>query len=277
MNSFSLGISTCPNDTFSFYAMLHKKVKHPFQFHTTLQDIEQLNTAVFTSSIDLSKVSMHAYFHCLDDYNLLCSGAALGNNCGPLLISKNDKKIKKGKIALPGEYTTASLLFRIFYGDSFEFCYMPFNQIINAVKENVVDAGVIIHESRFTYSNFGLFCLDDLGERWFSETGELIPLGGIAVNKKISPKIQFKLYKTLKSSIEYALKFPEEPHCFIAEHSIEKSTAVIQKHIALYVNRFSVELEEVGKNAISTLFMRAMERGIIKKTAINSINECFIC
>lgn len=142
---------------------------------------------------------------------------------------------------------------------------MPFHQIMKAVQTGEVDAGVIIHESRFTYPEFGLTCLADLGEKWFLETGELIPLGGIAISKDIKLSAQADINQLLKCSIQYAMQHTEEPKKYIQKHSIEKSQDVIQKHIDLYVNNYSVDLGQKGKSAISTLFEYAVGRGVIKK------------
>lgn len=276
MNHLSLGISTCPNDTFSFYALLHHQVKHPFHFTPILKDIEQLNSLVFSKQLDVSKVSFHAYLQQVDHYNLLTSGAALGDDCGPLLVCKNRIKPLKGKIALPGEFTTAALLFKIFYGSKYEFCYMPFHEIMRSVQKGEVDAGVIIHESRFTYSEFNLICLDDLGKKWCDETGELIPLGGIAVSKALSSDTQFEIQKAVKASIQYALRYPKHTSPFVKQHAAEQDPIVTQQHINLYVNEYSIQLGEKGENAVKTLYRIAKKRGIIENLKNIDINRCFI-
>ena len=175
MKQLSIGYSTCPNDTYIFDALVHNKIEHDYQFDVILQDVESLNQLAFKKSLDISKISIHAWFHMTNDYKLLSSGAALGRGCGPLLIGKTSDIPKSGKIALTGTLTTAALLFKIALSGDFEFVMMPFDAIIPAIISNKVVAGVIIHESRFTYQDYGLCEKLDLGQWWEEETGCMIP------------------------------------------------------------------------------------------------------
>jgi len=265
MRKMSLGFSPCPNDTYIFDALVHQKIDHQYTFETRLEDVETLNQMAFEHSLQISKISIHAWFHVLDQYRLLNSGGALGRGCGPLVVQREKKKLQSGRIALPGLYTTASLLFKMAIPGDFEFVQMPFDQIMNAVTSGQVDAGVIIHESRFTYQRLGLQCLMDLGEWWESETGCLIPLGGIMVSNKVEPSVQGDIQSLIRQSIEYAEQYPQAAQGFIRENAQELEDEVLGSHIGLYVNELSKDFGEEGKIAIQTFYERSCQLQLLPK------------
>jgi len=257
MNKLSLAFSPCPNDTFIFDAMIHHKIDtEGLEFDYSMTDIRDLNKMAFSKSVDVIKVSFHAYTHLVKDYLLLESGSALGDNVGPLLISKNNiqiSELKDLKIAIPGEYTTANLLLKILFPEIKNKASMVFSEIEDAVLKGEADAGLIIHENRFTYEARGLQKIVDLGELWMGKTGVPIPLGGI-IAKRILPVDTIKrLNRVLKRSILFALDNPDSGMDFIKQHSNEMREDVIKQHIGLYVNEYTLELGESGKRAIEVL------------------------
>lgn len=267
MQTLSLAISPCPNDTFIFDAMLHHKIDtEGLGFELIFADVEQLNEAAFQQKYDITKLSYHAFAYVAEHYVLLHSGSALGNNCGPLLISNNfisDTDLPQKKIAIPGKYTTANLLFSLKYPTATNKSFILFSEIENAVISEKFDAGVIIHENRFTYQEKGLQKIIDLGEYWENTYHVPIPLGGIAIQRKIDNELQKKVERIIKRSIEFAFQNPNSSADFVAQHSQEMSAEVCQQHINLYVNEFSVALGEKGKEAVTTLYKVAQEKDII--------------
>ncbi len=271
MKSVSLGYSPCPNDTFIFYALIHGKIDTMgLQFDEVLLDVETLNQKALSAELDLTKISYHAFGHLRDKYCLLNSGSALGRGCGPLVITKKDYSIndlKNKKIAIPGRFTTAHLLLQL-YDPAFclppsAFVELPFHEIISAVADERVDAGLIIHESRFTYPSFGLTAVMDLGKWWEDETGLPIPLGGIALKRTLKDGPGRDIDRFLKKSVEYAFANRSEPMAYIKNHSQELSEDVINQHIDLYVNDYSVDIGTEGKKAVDELISRAEDSGII--------------
>jgi len=278
MKTLSLGYSPCPNDTFIFYAMINGKIDTGnLKFNELLLDVETLNQKALNSSLDISKVSYHAYGHLRDKYRLLRAGGALGRKCGPLLITKNDysmSQLRGRKIAVPGQLTTAYLLLQL-YCASFDFqpsspLFMPFNEIIDAVASGKADAGLIIHESRFTYQSFGLKQIIDLGEWWEGETSLPIPLGGIIAKRSLGDGLINTINTVVKNSVEYAFSNRVEPMNYIKEHSQELSDDVIKQHIDLYVNDFSIDIGKEGEKAVVELFSRSEKAGLIPNTNLKS-------
>jgi 1,4-dihydroxy-6-naphthoate synthase len=265
----TLGFSTCPNDTFIFDALIHKKVDtEGLDFDVILADVEELNRNAFEGKIDITKLSYHAFAHVAGNYKLLTSGSALGYKNGPLLISKRKigpAEVADLKVAIPGKFTTANLLFSIVYPNVIEKTEYLFSDIEEAVLNGRVDAGVIIHENRFTYENKGLKKIIDLGEDWEEKTKNPIPLGGIVIRRQIDTEIQKKVNRVLKRSVEFALVNPKSGYRFIKKYAQELNDEVIQKHIDLYVNNFTVDLGKIGKNAVKTLFEKAENEKIIEK------------
>lgn len=267
MQPLTLALSPCPNDTFIFDAMLHHKVDtEGLEFKPVFADVEQLNESAFQQRYDISKLSYHAYAYVSGNYVLLRSGSALGNNCGPLLISKtelSEEEINLGSIAIPGKYTTANFLFSLRYPEAKNKSYMLFSDIEQSVLNGSSDAGVIIHENRFTYQDKGLKKIIDLGEYWEQTYKAPIPLGGIAIKRSFDSKIQKAVERIIRRSIEFAFEHPGSSNDFVHQHSQEMSDAVCRQHIELYVNKFSVELGAEGERAVHTLFETAGERQVI--------------
>lgn len=262
----SLGYSPCPNDTYIFNGLVHGKIPLPLvQFAPpVLDDVETLNTWAMQSRLDVTKLSFHALGHVLDRYQLLDTGAALGRGCGPLLITSKGQGglIQDWRIAIPGAYTTAALLLRLFCPDCRHLTVLRFDQIMAAIASGEVDAGVIIHESRFTYQQYGLQCVQDLGAWWEETTGLPIPLGCIAASRSLSPEVCAAINAAIRASIEWADTHHEAGWAYIRDHARELEPEVIRSHIALYVNRFSAGLGEEGRAAIRELFRRAGDIGL---------------
>jgi len=254
----TLGISSCPNDTFIFDALIHQKVDtEGLEFDVVFADVEQLNKLALQQKLDVTKLSFNAFSKCISDYVLLDSGSALGRNCGPILIKRPSIFLSSdSKIAIPGEHTTANLLLGISNPEYLNKVGMCFSEIENAILLGNVDAGLIIHENRFTYEQKGLEKVEDLGEFWEKETGLPLPLGGIVVKRLLSYEIQKKMDRVLKRSIEYAFVNRSSSLEFIKYHAKEIEIDVINSHIALYVNNYSISLGEKGREAVSLLFDR---------------------
>ena len=267
----SLGFSPCPNDTFIFDAMIHGKIDtEGLTFEVLLEDVEALNRMALAGQLDITKLSYHAFAYARDRYTLLDAGSALGENCGPLLIARHNwppDQVKDLKIAIPGRYTTAFFLFRLAFPEATQIQSMLFSEIENAVLDGVVDAGVIIHENRFTYAAKGLQKIIDLGEFWESSTRMPIPLGGIAVKKSLDSALQHKINRVMQRSVQYAFDHPEASHQFVCSHAQELSPEVQQQHIDLYVNHYTLDLKERGKAAIRYMYRLAAEKNIIPESA----------
>jgi 1,4-dihydroxy-6-naphthoate synthase len=262
----TLGFSPCPNDTFMFDAMVHHKIDtEGLQFEVVMLDVQTLNQKAFQKNIDITKLSYAAYMNVIDDYILLDSGSALGEGVGPLVISKtsNFKLQTSNTIAIPGKNTTANFLFSIFFPEAKNKIEMVFSDIENAVLSGKADAGVIIHENRFTYKQKGLKKVCDLGELWENETKQPIPLGGIAVKRSLPVELQQKINRVMKRSVEYAFANPDSGYEYVKQYAQEMDEEVRKKHIALYVNQYSIHLGEKGRQAIETLFNKAVETGIV--------------
>ncbi|WP_353484745.1 1,4-dihydroxy-6-naphthoate synthase [Haliscomenobacter sp.] len=263
----TLGFSPCPNDTFIFDALIHGRIDtEGLEFEVFLGDVEELNRRAGAADLDITKLSYHAYAHLTNKYVLLDAGSALGNNCGPLLIAKKiipAQDIPKLTIAIPGKLTTANFLLSLAYPKAVNKIEMLFSDIEGAVLSGAVDAGLIIHENRFTYQEKGLVKLLDLGEYWEQTTGMPIPLGGIVIKRNLPEEIIQKVNRCIRRSVEYAWANPNESESFIAEHAQEMDPAVRQQHIDLYVNQFSADLGLQGRNAVNHLFQVALQNGII--------------
>jgi len=263
----TLGFSPCPNDTFIFDAMIHGRIDtEGLEFELFLGDVEALNRRAFATDLDITKLSYHAYAHLTDAYVLLDAGSALGNNCGPLLIAKTaiiNARIPDLKIAIPGKLTTANFLLSLAYPKATHKIELLFSEIEEAVLNGTVDAGLIIHENRFTYAEKGLVKLIDLGEFWEQTTGMPIPLGGIAIKRSLPAEIITKVNRIIRRSVEYAWANPAASEAFVAEHAQEMDPAVRRQHIDLYVNRFSTNLGTQGRDAVQYLFKIAQQEGII--------------
>jgi 1,4-dihydroxy-6-naphthoate synthase len=267
--TLSIGYSPCPNDTFIFYALMHGKAGSiKYRFDQIFEDVETLNVMAMEEKLDITKISYHALGHVMDEYCLLRSGGALGRGCGPLVVARQpcDMRDLAGKrIAVPGRFTTAFLLLKLYdpiFGDNVVF--MPFDRIMEAVKEGETDAGLIIHESRFTYPLYGLEEVLDLGRWWENATGLPIPLGAIVARRSLGVETINDLDQMIRTSIEYAYAHREETMPYIKAHSQEMSDEVIGKHIGLYVNDFSLDIGEEGERAVRALIDIAVEKEIFK-------------
>ena len=267
-DKLTLGFSPCPNDTYIFDAMVHGKIDtEGLEFDVLLADVEELNRKAFRGDLAITKLSFHAYAYLTSRYALLDSGSALGFGNGPLLIAKKEfsaAEVNQASIAIPGEYTTANFLFSLAYPGATHKTSVLFSDIEAAVLSGEFDAGLIIHENRFTYEEKGLKKIIDLGNYWEKLTQMPIPLGGIAVRRDLPKDLQQKINRVMRRSVEYGLNNPEEASGFIVEHAQEMDKAVMYKHIGLYVNEFTANLGETGKKAIITLFDKAVERGLIE-------------
>jgi 1,4-dihydroxy-6-naphthoate synthase len=241
-----------------------------------LEDVETLNTWAMNSAmnnainrgintgLDVTKLSFHALGYMQDSYTMLNAGAALGRGCGPLLVTRPDRKTEPAswKIAVPGKYTTAALLLKLFLPEHNETIIMPFNAIMEAVKEGKADAGVIIHESRFTFQNYGLICVQDLGEWWEKETGLPIPLGCIAARTSLGRQAIKETEEAIASSLDWAYAHPEACTAYIKQHAQELDEQVISEHIKLYVNEYSQDLADAGRAAVQELLRRGKNAAI---------------
>jgi 1,4-dihydroxy-6-naphthoate synthase len=259
----SLGFSTCPNDTFIFEPLLHGRVDtEGLIFEPFLADVEQLNQKAFKAELDITKLSYHTLGWVRDKYALLNSGSALGHGCGPLLISKPEFDIQTAdleriKVAIPGKFTTANLLFGLAFPQAKHRIEYLFSDIETAILEGAVDAGLIIHEQRFTYAQKGLKKLLDLGEYWENMTQKPIPLGGITARKDLGKEIIQKIDRVLQKSVNFALANPDSGYEYIRQHAQSMEKSVMYQHIGLYVNDYTRDLGESGHAAVRFLFEKA--------------------
>ena len=265
----SLGFSPCPNDCFMFDAIVNQRIDlEGLEFAIHLADVEALNRAAFAGNTDVTKLSYHAYAFCIGNYVLLDAGSALGRNCGPLLISKRavtpDEVASGGlTIAIPGRYTTANLLLGLAFPLAQKKSELVFSAIEPAVLDGRFDAGLIIHENRFTYEAKGLQKIIDLGEYWEGETGAPIPLGGIVITRSLPDEVTQRVNRVLRRSVEYAFAHRTASLDYVRAHAQEMSEEVMYKHIDLYVNEYSVDLGAEGRRAVELLFDKAAATGII--------------
>ena len=263
----SLGFSPCPNDTFIFEAMVHGRIDtEGLEFDWFLADVEELNRRAIEGSVDITKMSYHAYARAAAGYLILDAGSALGRNNGPLVVSRrmtDPGELIDALIAIPGKYTTANLLFSIFWPQATRKREYLFSDIPGAVLSGEVDAGLIIHETRFTYEALGLIKIADTGERWEELTGLPVPLGGIVVNRGVDGETAARVNRAIRRSIEYAYASPEASVSFIRKYAMETDPEVTREHIGLFVNSFSLSLGQEGRAAIERLYAVAIEKGVI--------------
>lgn len=263
-----LGISPCPNDTFIFHAMTHGLIDtEGFEFEVDHQDVEALNKVAHEGVYDLVKLSYATLGNVLDHYQILRSGGALGKGVGPLLIAREEMKeeeIDEALIAIPGEQTTANFLLSLAYPRAINKKEFLFSDIEQAILNEEADAGLIIHENRFTYQDKGLISLMDLGNYWEEVSSSLIPLGGIAVKRSFPDEDKQTLNRILKRSVEYAFDNPDASRAYIKTHAAEMEDQVIDQHIQLYVNDYSIDIGNEGEDAVQTFFHKATEKELIK-------------
>jgi len=260
----TLGFSPCPNDTFIFEAMVHGRVDtEGLEFDWFLADVEELNRRAVEGSVDITKMSFHAYARTAQKYLILDSGSALGRSNGPLVVSRRPvmpDELDDALIAIPGKYTTANLLFSIFWPGATRKREYLFSDIPGAVLSGEADAGLIIHETRFTFRSMGLTMVADTGAMWEKMTGLPVPLGGIVISRNIDPFVASKVERAIRRSIEYARSSPRESVDFIRQHARETDAEVTREHIKVYVNEFSLSLGEEGRRAIEKLYSVALEK-----------------
>lgn len=262
----SLGYSPCPNDTFIFTPWVAGLLDGAPRVEERLEDIETLNRAAVGGEIDVVKVSFHAFGHFRDRYALLHAGGALGRGCGPLVVARRPfpgAELAARSVAIPGELTTAALLVRLYAPTLADVRVMPFHQIMHAVAGGAVDAGVIIHESRFTYPTYGLTQVVDLGEWWERETGHPIPLGGIAIRRALGSTVAERVDRAIAASVDYAHTHRDAVWPAVRRHAQEMSDDVMRRHIALYVNDFTRGYDAEGEAAIRHLLDTAERLGIV--------------
>ncbi len=269
-----LGFSPCPNDTFIFDALVHGKIDtRGLEFEVVMEDVEALNKLAFSDGLDVAKLSYHAFLHVIERWQMLRSGSALGEGVGPLLVAAKPMELEQAHqqtIAIPGAFTTANFLLKSALGAGLNTKEYLFSDIEEAVIKNRVALGVIIHENRFTYQEKGLHLVTDLGALWEETESLPIPLGGIAVSRKLPMDIRKTMQQVLFDSVAFAFQHPESSRKFVADHAQEMEPQVIQQHIDLYVNHYTRELNERGMKAIYRMMEKAKEWGIgsIEKESI---------
>lgn len=273
MMKLTLGFSPCPNDTFIFDAMVNGKIDTKgIEFDYVMEDVETLNIWAEQGKLDITKLSYHTFLHVVQDYALLHSGSALGKGVGPLLIANKElglDKVAEYTIAIPGKNTTANLLLSLAYPAARQKEELVFNEIEQAVLDGKYDAGLIIHESRFTYAQKGLVKLVDLGDWWEREMNAAIPLGGIVMKRSLGADLCKTVDSIIKESILYSWKQYPQLASFITENAQEMEEEVMRKHIDLYVNEYSTDLGTEGEHAIRTMFKKAEDAGILKEQTAN--------
>jgi 1,4-dihydroxy-6-naphthoate synthase len=267
LEPLSLGFSPCPNDTYIFNALVNGAVQIPgFRIEPELHDVETLNQMAFNGILDVTKLSFFAWLMVQDQYDLLASGGALGFGCGPVVIASKPMSAADmdcRRIVLPGRWTTAHLLFRLWAPQARQRFFVPYDQIFGALANGRADCGVIIHESRFTYQQKGFVAIADLGAWWEEQTGLPIPLGCIAVHKRIGKELALSVEDAVRNSIAFARQDPGSALPYIRSHAQEMSAEVLQAHIHTFVNEFSIDLGSMGREAVAALAERARRTGVV--------------
>jgi 1,4-dihydroxy-6-naphthoate synthase len=263
-----LTISPCPNDTFAFHALGHGLVPGAPPITVRYADVDVTNTLALTADLDLVKVSYAALPWLLDRYALLPCGGALGRGCGPLLLSASpsDRSVRGRTVAVPGDRTTAYLLLRLWAEDpDLDVVVVPFAEIMPGVAAGTYDAGLVIHEARFTYQRYGLHAMVDLGEWWETTTGRPIPLGAILARRGVVDPVAATAW--VRESVRQAWANPAASRAYVLAHAQELEQDVVDRHIALYVNEFTQNLGDEGYDAAETLLRRAAEAGLVPPVA----------
>ncbi|WP_140937010.1 menaquinone biosynthesis family protein [Sphingobacterium lumbrici] len=281
----TLGFSPCPNDTFIFDALIHHKIDTKgLTFCVKYHDVETLNDKAFNNELDITKLSYHAFAYAVQQYELLDAGSALGFGVGPLLITKSEDLANRLKayagndlpvalqdlrVGIPGKYTTANFLLGLAFPALQNKHELVFSDIEQALLDNEIDLGLIIHENRFTYQDKGLFKVVDLGDFWERTTNNPIPLGGIVIKRELPVEVKLLVNQLVKESVEYAFANPKSGLEYIRSHAQEMEETVMYKHIELYVNKYSIHLGENGRSAVTTLFEKARTVGLIPQIEKN--------
>lgn len=252
----SIAFSPCPNDTFMMDALVNRKLPSSLEFKVHLMDIQQLNQSAISGAYDVTKISVATYPLVSDQYELLDAGAAMGFGCGPLVVAKTPLRandLDQLKIAIPGKHTTANYLFNYFFPAATNTFFTVFSEIENKILSGEAGAGVIIHESRFTYRQKGLFCIADLGALWEEKFHLPVPLGVLVCRKSLDPAEKETINALIRDSIRYAFDHPEASAGYVLNHAREMEPAVVKQHIDLYVNDYSLSMGPAGKEAIDFL------------------------
>jgi 1,4-dihydroxy-6-naphthoate synthase len=272
----SLGFSSCPNDTFTFDALVNNKIKHGFSFDIMIADVEELNHLALDGKLDITKMSYHAYAYAASKYFICESGSALGKGNGPLFVSKMKiypDEIPYLKIAIPGKYTTAAFLLKYAFPTIKEPDIYLFSDIEDVVLSNETDAGVLIHEGRFTYKDKGLRLIKDLGEHWELFTKQPIPLGCIAMNRNLPGNVRQLFSDALKNSILFANANPASSHNFVKQHAQEQTDEITSKHIELFVNDYTLALGEEGRHAIDFFLNETKRLKVVESIPVNIFSD----
>lgn len=256
MRELTFGYSPCPNDTFAFHALTHGLIDTPLRIRPVLLDIEELNRQAHEGAFELTKLSVGAFAAVGDRYRLLRSGAALGRGVGPLVVARTAMSLAEavaGRIAIPGTETTAFRLLRLAAPEIAEAVPLRYDRILRAVADGEVEAGLIIHESRFTYADHGLVQVIDLGHWWEGETGLPVPLAGICARADLDRDTRAAAEAAIRASVQHAFDHPDASVDYVRAHAQELSDQVCAQHIALYVNGYSLDLGDEGVRAIARL------------------------
>ncbi|WP_298862032.1 MqnA/MqnD/SBP family protein [uncultured Gimesia sp.] len=262
-----VGHSPDPDDAFMFHALANDKVETgKYRFTHELQDIETLNQRAFNAELELTAVSLHGYAYLTDTYAICSCGASIGDQYGPMVVAREDWKIDdlRGKtIAIPGKLTTAFLSLKLLLGDDFEYEIHPFDEILNLVEQGKVDAGLIIHEGQLTYANQGLKLVVDMGVWWYEETGLPLPLGANAIRKDMGMEMMEEVTAILKKSIQYGLDHRQEALEHALKYGRDLNLESADKFVGMYVNDWTLDFGERGREAVALLLNRGYEAGII--------------
>ena len=258
-----------PDDAFMYYAFKYK-FKHDFNFIEIILDIESLNRLAMKNLLDFTAISVYTYGFVFRNYYLTKYGASFGINYGPIIVSRKEKieNIKDIVFAVPGEYTTSTLLLKLYYGKEVDTVTIPFTEISKLVAHGIVDAGVLIHEEQLTYTNYGLYKIVDLGEWWYRETKLPLPLGINVINKRVEREIAKKLINTFKESIRYAINNENEVLNYALNYSRDRDIERIRKFIKMYVNELSLNMSNVGLKAIERLLEMAYDEKLLPEKPI---------
>lgn len=273
MKKYSLAFSPCPNDTFMFAALTNGLIDtEGLEFEFIMEDVEQLNRLAMESKTDFTKMSISAFAMASRTYCMLNSGAAFGNGYGPLLVSKRPlsaDELHIRRVVIPGKYTTANLLLSVFYPGVKNKTELVFSEIEQALLDERADAGVIIHENRFTYEARGLKKIADLGVLWQQRTGQPVPLGCIAARRSHEQEVIRKTDSLLHRSILFAMKNPQAVMGYVKQHAQEMDEAVMLRHIAFYVNEYSLALNAQGQGAVKRLLDEGFRAGLLPQAEKN--------
>ncbi len=261
----TIGHTPDPDDAFMFYALRNRVVKHDFDVIEVILDIETLNKLSMKNLLDFTAVSVYAYGYVFKNYYLVKHGASFGINYGPIVVSRREKIDNPRDVlfAIPGEYTTSTLLLKLYYGKDIDTVVLPFSEIPKLVAMGIVDAGVLIHEAQLTYRDYGLNKIIDLGEWWYSETKLPLPLGVNVISKRLGKEFTKKLIQVFKESIMYALKHEDEALRYALNYSRDKEIDRVRRFIKMYVNELSIDMGSLGLKAIDKLLSIAYQEKLL--------------